>query len=56
MRWNMAQHFTAAHWHERAEEARTLAAEMADEKSRQGMLEVAGNYDKLAAYAEKMER
>jgi len=40
------------HWHERAEEARAVAEQMADEKSREAMLRIAKDYDKLADRAE----
>jgi hypothetical protein len=47
---------TSAHWRDRAEDARVHAAEMLDPDSRRMMLVVASNYDKLAAYTEKLER
>jgi hypothetical protein len=40
-----------AHWRERAEEARRVAETLADPKARQTMLEIAGNYDRLAERA-----
>jgi hypothetical protein len=40
------------HWRARAGEARRLAAEMPDEVSRQMMLGVAADYDRLAERAE----
>jgi hypothetical protein len=42
----------AQQWRDRAEEARTLAAEMGDEFSRQQMLAIADGYDRLAKRAE----
>jgi len=40
------------HWRERAKEARALAEQMADPISRQMMLGVAADYERLAARAE----
>jgi hypothetical protein len=40
-----------AHWRERAEEARRVAETLADPKARQTMLEIAGNYERLAERA-----
>jgi hypothetical protein len=37
-----------AHWHDRAEDARRVAAEMFDPISRRKMLEIAEGYDGLA--------
>ncbi len=51
----MAEKFTAAYWHERAEEARVLAEQITAEDLRQAMLEVVSNYQALAEYTEKME-
>ena len=39
------------HWRNRAEEARTLAEQMSDETSRQTMLRIATDYDRLAQRA-----
>jgi hypothetical protein len=46
----MPEQHTSAYWRDRAEEARAHAAEMLDPDSLRMMLEVASNYDKLAAY------
>jgi hypothetical protein len=40
------------HWQERAEEARAMAEQLTDEKSRDAMLRIAKDYDKLAERAE----
>jgi hypothetical protein len=39
------------HWHERAEEARALAEQMKDEVTKQTMLGLAQDYDRLAVRA-----
>ena len=41
-----------AHWKERADDARRVAMELADDESRKHMLEIADNYDRLAARAQ----
>jgi hypothetical protein len=43
------------HWRGRTEEARTLADEMSDETSRQIMLKIAEDYERLA-HAEQRAR
>jgi len=42
-----------AYWRGRAEEARTHADQMSDETSRQIMLKIADDYERLAQHAEQ---
>ena len=44
------------HWRNRAEEARTLAEQMNDEMSKQTMLRIAADYERLAERAELRAR
>ncbi len=44
------------HWRARAEEIRALADQMSDETSRQMMLRVASDYERLAERAEQRMR
>jgi hypothetical protein len=44
---------TPKHWRDRAKEARALAAQMSDRKTRNTMLHIADSYEKLAIRAEK---
>jgi D-serine dehydratase len=46
----------AEHWRRRAEEARAHADQMSDEKSREMMLGIAVDYERLAARAEERSR
>jgi hypothetical protein len=47
-----APHFNdPEHWHQRAEEARVLAEQMKDEVTKQMMLDIARDYDRLAVRA-----
>jgi hypothetical protein len=46
----------AAHWRERAKEALLLADQVGDPESRATMLEIARDYEKLAARAEEREK
>jgi hypothetical protein len=43
---------TPEHWRKRAEEARTMAQQIEDPDAKRGMLEIAANYEKIAALAE----
>jgi len=42
-----------AHWQERAEEARSIAEQMSDPDSKQMMLRIAEDYERLAAHARR---
>jgi hypothetical protein len=42
----------AAHWKERAEDARRVAAQLAEPEDRARMLEIAENYERLAVRAQ----
>jgi len=44
--------FDAAHWRERAEEARAIAETLTDPVARETMLRIAQEYEKLAKRAE----
>jgi hypothetical protein len=46
----------AEYWSRRAAEARAQASEMRDEKARRSLLEIADNYDQLAAQAEAIRK
>jgi hypothetical protein len=50
---DMAISFTndSEYWRTRAEEARTLADKMSDEESKEAMLRIASDYDRLAERA-----
>ncbi len=48
----IALQLDAAHWRERAREARALAEEMSDQEARSRMLRIAADYEKLAERAE----
>lgn len=55
MRVAMASHFVndPDHWRRRADEMRALAADMTDAETRQTMLRLAKDYDRLAKRAEQ---
>jgi len=42
-----------AHWRQRAEEARTIAEQMNDLQSRESMLRIAKDYERLAERADQ---
>lgn len=46
---------TPEHWSARAEEARAMAANIADAAAKQAMLDIAANYEKIAKRAEAKE-
>jgi hypothetical protein len=48
--------FDANYWHERAEEARSVAQAMADPKAKRQMLFIAEAYEHLADHAERTAR
>jgi len=43
---------TPAHWRQRAEEARNMAHQIADDTARHDMLEIAASYERIAQRAE----
>jgi len=47
--------YTAAHWRQRAEEARARAEDMHDATAKATMSKVAEMYDRMAARAERRE-
>ena len=47
---------SAEYWRSRAEEARAVAEQMADDLTRLTMENIAASYDKLAAWAERHKR
>jgi hypothetical protein len=44
------------HWRQRAEQARVLAGQMSDDASREMMLGIAKDYERLAERAEQLAR
>src|SRR6266481_1507894 len=52
--WGMVSHFTnePEHWRARAQEARILANEMNDSESKDAMLRIAEDYERLAQWVE----
>ena len=46
---------TSTHWHQRAAEARAMAADIHDPEAKRAMLAVAENYEKIAKRAEARE-
>jgi len=44
------------HWRQRSEEARTIAEQMKDMPSREAMLRIARDYERLAKRAEERRR
>jgi hypothetical protein len=45
-----------AHWRQRAEEARTIAEQMSDLQSKDSMLRIAKDYERLAERAEQRKK
>ena len=46
---------SAAYWHDKAEESCALAAGMSDGPSRDTMLRIAADYEKMAGFADSIE-
>ena len=46
---------TPEHWHARAQEARSMAAQIQDRDAKRAMLDIADNYEKIAKRAEAKE-
>jgi hypothetical protein len=52
----MPNRLGAAHWHERAEEARSIAEGLSDPAAKATMLTIAASYDRMAGYAEVLAK
>jgi hypothetical protein len=48
--------YTAEYWHQRAEEARAVAASFTDPDAKRSMLRVASGYEQIALSYESFER